>query len=62
MEEVDYGGMISGVLIALFMVAVMIIPIYCCQISNEEYEKIVNKIKEGKKRKEMQKENEKQKL
>lgn len=51
MDENDYGGMFIGVLIALFMVAVMIIPIYCCQISNEEYEKIVSKINEGKKRK-----------
>lgn len=26
----------------------MVMPIYCCQVSNEEYEKIVNKMKENK--------------
>lgn len=43
--------LIMGVVLAVILIAVMMLPTYCCQISNEEYNKIVNKMKEIKKEK-----------
>jgi|LakMenEpi03Aug12_release.lakeMendotaPanAssembly.Ray.scaffolds.fasta_scaffold248400_1 hypothetical protein len=44
MEGLDIEA-INGFIIGLVMVIMMIAPIYCCQISNEEYNKIIAKIK-----------------
>jgi len=34
-------GAINGILIAVFILAVLIAPIFCCQVSDEEYNSIV---------------------
>ena len=42
------SGMTYGLLIAAFMVLAFVLPIYCCQTSNEEYEKVVEGIRKAK--------------
>jgi len=44
MEGLDIEA-INGFIVGFVMLIIMIAPIYCCQISNEEYKKIIAKIK-----------------
>ncbi len=37
-----------SIIAASILLFLIVAPMYCCQISNEEYEKIVKKIKENK--------------
>ena len=43
--EID-GEMMNGIIIGTIMTIVIVLPIFCCQVSNEEYEEMVRKIKE----------------
>lgn len=38
-------AVINGLALAIFLISVMLAPIYCCQVSDEEYERIVLQIK-----------------
>ena len=42
------GQMANGAILAAIMMLLIVLPIYCCQVSNEEYEDIVQKIKASK--------------
>lgn len=33
--------MIHGLVLAIFLISIMIAPIYCCQVSDDEYKKIM---------------------
>jgi len=42
--EID-PSMVNGIALGIFLVSMMIAPIYCCQVSDEEYNKIVSHYK-----------------
>jgi Na+/melibiose symporter-like transporter len=40
----------TSLVVAIVLMLIIIAPMYCCQVSNEEYEKIVAKMKENKRK------------
>jgi hypothetical protein len=44
--------MMHGLILAVFLISMIIAPIYCCQVSDEEYQKIMFGYHERKKQRE----------
>jgi hypothetical protein len=42
--------MINGLVLAIFLISIMIAPIYCCQVSDDEYQKIMSNYYQRKKK------------
>jgi hypothetical protein len=42
----NYSNLIEGVILITFVLGVIALPYFCCQISNEEYQKITTRMQE----------------
>ena len=49
MDSVD-PTVVNGVLLGALMISLIILPYYCCQVSDSEYEEVVNGIREAKRK------------
>lgn len=42
----DHSNLIEGIILIIFVLIVIALPYFCCQISNEEYQKITTRMQE----------------
>jgi len=49
MNEKEFANLIDGIIIIVIIMIVIALPYCCCQVSNEEYQKITTKMEQIKK-------------